>query len=188
MNPALWVLGAELVPFAPVDEARPGVAQAAPFTAWLGVDRGRLMLTGALGAHISRTTVSSEAGEASSMEGALRPMFGARWYLDDPGIGGPTGFLTGDVGGVIPLAHERSDAFSEAEQEAWDAESASLRARIGGVEARLGVGAELRTEGGLSLGLVGRLGVLRGWETEGEVHSASWTLRSHAALILGLAL
>jgi hypothetical protein len=189
VNPALWVLGLELVSH--LDDGRPQVAQEAPLTAWVGQDRGRLMLTGALGVDMERTSVSSEEGSASSLEGALRPRVGARWYLAGPrsaDLGSPIAFLVGDLGGAIPFVHERSDAFSDEEQAAWDEESASSRARIGAMETRVGVGAELQGAHGLSIGLVGRLGATWGWEADGDVHSASVRLRSHAALVAGLQL
>lgn len=98
-------------------------------------------------------------------------------------------YATGGVYGILPNARQTNDAYTEEEQNSADESSASLRARVGGVGAQLGLGADYlfadaagKPAVGLGLRYVARLH--RGQAATEEGLEISTVLLSEAALTL----
>ncbi len=97
--------------------------------------------------------------------GAARLGVDYRRYLP-PADAGPGHIdMYGDAGlyGVLPMAADTSDAYTQEDQASADETSSELRARIGAVGARLGLGAGYRIGGPASatLGVRGTLALTR---------------------------
>jgi hypothetical protein len=95
----------------------------------------------------------------------------------------------GGVYGILPNAKQTNDSFTEEEQNSADESSASLRARIGGVGAQLGIGADYlfadaagRPAVGLGVRYLARL--YRGQAATEDGYDVSTVLVSEAAVTL----
>ncbi len=123
-----------------------------PLTAYGGGRTERTALLGSFGLARIATASRGDGGTARQAVGAFRPGLDVQRYL---GVEehGPVAWLGGGIYGVIPTAVEVSDLYAESETQDAAADSADLRARIGGVGLRAGVGGDYRFAGGLTLGL-----------------------------------
>ena len=88
---------------------------------------------------------------------ALRPAMDVQRYLVQDKV---SVWVGAGVHGVVPIVRDLSTAYGEAELEAAREANREVMARIGGVGARVGAGAEVELASGLSLGL--------------RVHGNSW--------------
>lgn len=157
-------------------------------TAWGGwADRWNAALFGLAGARVATLTTDGGSTTGSALA-ALRPSVDYRRYLAPRDPGGAAAWVQLGAYGVIPGARTLADTSSDAEQEALDAADAETRARIGGWGLRLGGGASVAWDNGLSLG-ARYLGVLhRSSMVSEEVRTTSTWLRGEAALELSFAL
>ncbi len=158
-------------------------------SAWGGwADAHNAVLFGLGGAHISTLTTTGSSVTGSSLS-ALRPSVDYRRYLVARAPGQATAWGQAGLYGVIPGANTWSEASSEAELEALAAADAETRARIGGWGVRLGGGASVSWENGLSLG-ARYLGIFHrsSMVTDDGTRTTSLWLRGDAALELGFTL
>ena len=157
-------------------------------SAWGGwADAHNAALIGLGGARLATVTTSGSSVTGSAVA-ALRPSVDYRRYLlaRQPGHAAP--WVQVGAYGDIPAATTWAETSSEAEQEALDAADAETKARIGGWGLRLGGGASVAWEDGLSLG-ARYLGVFHRssmLSDDGSRTTSTW-LRGEAALELAFA-
>lgn len=121
-------------------------------TAWGGwADRHNAALAGLAGTRLVTTTTSGSSVTGSAVA-ALRPSVDYRRYLLAREPGRATCWLQVGAYGDIPAAKTWAQVSSDAEQEALDAADEETKARIGGWGLRLGGGASVGWDDGLSVG------------------------------------
>lgn len=154
-----------------------------PLTAWGGVLDGRNAALFGLGAvRLSSHTIgSTEAIDATT---TLRISGDYRYYLRDRRPGAPTPWVHGGLYGVIPVVRDESTALTDEEQAAADEAASEVAARVGGVGARLGVGAELLWDNGLALGARTSAAAHRASSVLEDTRTVSTSVRVEAALTL----
>ena len=103
-------------------------------------------------ARISTSTTTASTG-TRSVRMAMRPAVDYRRWLMDVEPGKALAYLTTGFHGVIPFAQEVADDPSKEERIALEESAQADRKRIGAVGAQVGVGAEVRWENGLGMGL-----------------------------------
>lgn len=158
-----------------------------PLTAYAGwFDKHNAALLDVAVVRFSNATFA----DTSSVEsvGAMRLGVDYRRYLPAAGCG--PGFIDmyGNVGlyGILPTARDTSDAYTEEDQASADEASAELRARVGGLGGRLGVGAAYRAGGpaSVSVGARGSLVLHRAQSTLETGYTISTVLLPEAVLTL----
>lgn len=159
-------------------------------TAWAGPTRGNHAFLFHLALAWERTQSwtgtgsESETDRRSLMQGSVRPGFDWRLHLrpvDTPGV---LPWMSLGGYGVIPLAQYRDEAFTKAEQAAWNEVAREDRARVAGFGGRAGVGIEHRWDTGLGLGARHVIALHRAQEVDEDTYSGTTSLRTDTALYL----
>lgn len=134
---------------------------------------------------------NSTFNNASSVDavGGLRLSGDGRYYLHPRVANQTNGWLDVGAYGVIPSSRTVSDAYTAEEQADADEGAKAERARIGGVGAQAGVGAEYlfgdhRQEPAVALGFRYVIRAFRGQESSEEGYRISTVWLSEAALVL----
>ena len=159
-------------------------------TAWGGPTKGNHAFLFSLAVAWERTASWTGTGEQSEtdrrslLQGSIRPGFDWRLHLRPVADGGMLPWVGLGGFGAIPMAQSRDEAFSEAEQAAWNEVAREDRARIAGFGGRAGVGVEHRWESGLGLGARHFLVVHRAQEVDEDTYAATTTLQTDTAVYL----
>jgi len=115
--------------------------------AWLG----RVGLVGRLGVAF-RSHWSPDGGDTVRSVGVIRPEFEVRVAFADRKRFRPLPYLPMAVFGDIPIATDRSRAYTEEEQDAAKDAATAMRAQLGGVGFRSGFGVDLPLAAGVHVG------------------------------------
>lgn len=162
-----------------------------PLTAWAGTSGEQFAMLFGLGVASSASTIwAGDPGGGDDLVtkrrvATVRPSVDLRWY---PRSLSGTGLQPWAGGGsyvVVPFVKYRSDAWTVAEQKAWDEVAAEDRARLFAVGLRGGGGVEHRWASGLRAGARYFLVMHRAQEVDDDVISVSSAVRGEAALTLG---
>ncbi len=143
-----------------------------PLNLSLGCAWRRTAITGGLGVAAIRDGQYQDESSQRYVAG-VRPSADVRWYLRERAPGKVEAFGLGGIYGIIPAAGDRSDAYTPEEQTDADEAASAQRARIGGLGARLGLGADwllMDRDGkaGVGLGVQSVLKVHGAWEVGEE--------------------
>ena len=131
-----------------------------PLSAYGGLQKEKTAwMLGLSMARTANTNWTAETNRKVTVTG-IRPAVDMQRYLLPRD--GPSFWVGGGLYGVIPIARDVSGAYGEEEKEAAKEGSRELMARVGGVGARVGCGAEVPLTEGLSLGLRTHLWGFRG--------------------------
>jgi hypothetical protein len=198
------MVGVDLVPLgradvAWVDQAKlsgTGVAETdgvlqPPLTAWAGVKGKQVATLFGLGvASSASTTWAGDPGGGDDLVtkrriATVRPSVDLRWYPKSTAGTGLQPWVGAGLYVVAPFVNYRSDAWTVAEQKAWDDVAAEDRARLFAVGLRGGGGVEHRWASGLRAGARYFLVMHRAQEVDDDVVAASSAVRGEAALTLG---
>lgn len=202
MSPALWhvVLGGAFIPtgigaiaWADADQLSGTLAGEydgvlrPPLTAYAGwYDAHDAILVDFAMVRFS-TATWSDTPSAESL-GATRLGLDYRRYLPAADAGPGKVDMYGDVGlyGILPSAKDTSEAYTEEDQASADEASGELRARIGGVGGRLGIGAGYRLgePASVTIGVRGAVAVHRAQATLETGYQVSVIVAPEAALTL----
>ena len=195
------LLGVDWVPFGRGDLAwvqdgelsGTGVAEtdgliSGALTAWGGwADAHNAALLGIAGARLT-TASSSDTLDEGTTVAAFRPSLDYRRYLHARAPGHVNAYGTVGIYGVFPAAKSWSNTYTTEEQTAMDTASAATRAQISGYGLRLGGGAELLFDNGLSIG-ARYLGVVhQSNATMDTTTTTSTFFYGEAAFVLGFSL
>ena len=155
-----------------------------PLTAFGGWMNGRdAALFGLSGARLATRSTGSDLKSINTV-GTVRIAADYRRYLTPRQPGMPSAYAQGGLYAVLPVVRDASSALTEDEQAAYDAAASETAARIGGVGGRLGLGAELAWDNGLSLGARAMAAAHRASsELDGVTTTSTW-IRGEAALEL----
>ncbi len=158
-----------------------------PVTPWGGYASKRHAFLGGLSmARVATHVDTAKTGSSKSRMG-IRPSFDYRWYWVDRQPGRPVAYLMTGLHGVIPVAKDRADDATEAEQKVLENQSKQDLSRIGGFGGRLGLGAEIQWDNGLVLGARYAFIYHRSRRLDEEAVTVSSLLRGEAALVLAFA-
>lgn len=125
-----------------------------PLSAYAGIFRGdHWAWTLGLSMARTRTVTWTLDDRRVQTNTGIRPALDLNRYLIDREVGSPTAWVGGGLYGVIPIARDQNDAYGDEEQQAANEGAREIMARIGGVGARAGVGAEYLLLDGLTVGL-----------------------------------
>lgn len=152
---------------------------------FLGWEIGsRVALTGHLGvARLTNTTLVDDVLTTTHW-GVFRPGLDVRWSLAERTPGRAHAFLFLGGHANIPSARERSNGFTDEEQQAADEQAKVERARLGGAGGRLGIGAEAQVVPGLWIGANTAVELHHNtWRSE-DLSEVSSFLSANAALLL----
>lgn len=138
------------------------------------------------GLHVASLQQASRTEEAvrRATSTVLRPSVDVRLGWMEPRERFPVPWFLLGVYGDIPAVSDRSDAYSEAEQEAADSTSAEARYRLGGVGGRAGVGVDYRILPGLAVGAQVSVGLHRAGYTGGDARFATLWVATEAAFLV----
>lgn len=128
-----------------------------------------------------------ETNLRSQMVGSLRPGFDWRFHLKEVDAGGVLPWVSVGGYGVVPLARYRDEAFTEAEQAAWNEVAREDRARIAAFGARAGAGVEHRWDSGVAVGARHLLDLHRAQQVDEDTYTGVVSLRTDTALYVGFA-
>ena len=157
-------------------------------TAWGGVVGAQdAWLFGLAAARVS-TASYADKDRTIEQSGALRPSLDYRHYLQPREAGQAVGFLQAGGYGVLPSARLFSTAYTKEEQKDADEVARDRRAQIGGLGVRVGGGAEVGWQSGLTLGARYLFVVHQGRNDTDEAYTVSTLVYGEAALVLGFEL
>ena len=156
-----------------------------PLTAYGGVRTEKTAYLATFGTARIATASRGDGGTSRQAAGAFRPGLDVQRYLGAPEVG-PVAWLGAGAYGVIPTAVDLNDLYTEAEAQDAEAEASDLRARIGGVGLRVGVGGDYRWGEGLVLGLRYHLVGHRGQALTSDTLTVSTLTYGEAGLRLQL--
>ncbi len=145
---------------------------------------GRNGVIGSLSMARIATTVITTDSESSSIRTAIRPSVNYRRWLMDPGTNTPLFYLTGGMSLVIPFAEETADNASEEDKVALEEAAKDAKGRIGAIGGNLGIGAEVRWDNGLGLGIQSVIAITRFDASNVETQTVSSVIRPETALTL----
>ena len=202
---AAGVVGIDLVPFGRSDLAWVESGQLSgtlvaetdgllspPLSAWGGWagDRSSLLVGFSTVRFTTETWVLGEDEEEEPVRtelvvGALRPSFDYRRYFVSRGEPRVRPYLSAGLYSVIPMVRYESTVWTVEEQAGFDETADEDRARIGALGWRIGGGAEVCWDTGLSLGARYLLVGHRGRSVTSETARLSTLLFAEAALTLG---
>lgn len=155
-----------------------------PLTAWGGwTDAHDAVLFGLGGARLA-SHATGASSESIDVVATLRISGDYRHYLLPRQPGMPVPWAQVGLYGVIPSVRSEASALTEDEQAATDEASSEIAARVGGVGGRLGVGAELLWDNGLSLGARAVAVAHRASSTLEDTTTVSTWIRGEAAIVL----
>lgn len=154
-------------------------------TAWGGWANAHFGLLGNFGMVRLSTTNHTEAQVARSVNGALRPGVDLRWWPRSRAMKKILPYGMVGAYGVIPTFTATNESWTEEEQAAVDEDTKANRGRVGGIGGRMGLGAEVAFEPGISLGVRWSVDGFRQQVLDAEGFTTSFWLRAEAALSLG---
>ncbi len=132
-------------------------------------------------ARISTTTTTASAG-TRSVRMAVRPSVDYRRWLMDPKPGQALAYLTTGLHGVVPFAQEVADDPSKEEGVALEEAADADRKRIGALGVQVGIGAEVRWESGVGVGLKTVLVAHRAQASDDQSQTVSSMIRPETSL------
>ena len=163
--------------------ARDGVL-VPPFRSFFGGEWGRNGLMGGFSmARVSTTTLTASVGTRSVRMG-IRPALDYRRWFMDPKVGAPLAYFTTGIHGVIPYAKEVADDPSPEEKQALKESAESDRNRIGALGFQVGIGAEVRWENGIGLGVRTGLIAHRSQASDDQTRTVSSMIYPETALTI----
>ncbi len=130
------------------------------------------------------TTVITTDSEAKSIRTALRPSVDYRRWMMDPEANKPLFYLTAGFYFVIPFAEETVENASKEDRKALREAAEEAEGRIGAIGGNIGLGAEVRWDNGMGLGIRTALVVTRFDSSNMETQTVSSLIRSETALTL----
>ena len=130
------------------------------------------------------TTVVTTDNQSSSSRMAARPSVAYRHWLMDPGPGRPLFYVCGGMFGVIPFAAESAEGASAEDRAALAEAAKQAKNRIGGLGGSLGIGAEVRWDNSLGLGLRTSLIAFRSSSSNQQTQTVSSLIRPETAITL----
>jgi len=144
----------------------------------------RVATTGRLG--IARLQNTTQVGDVVTQRhwGVIRPAIDLRWALVKPAPLRPYPWLLVGIHGDIPSARDTSNGYSKPEQRAANENATIERARLGGLGARAGVGADYRPVPGVAFGLQYTLTWRRGVFLSEDRQAVSSWFSGEASLLL----
>jgi hypothetical protein len=143
------------------------------------------ILCGLSMARISTTTTTASVG-TRSVRMAVRPALDYRRWLMDPKPGKALAYLTAGLHGVVPFAQEVADDPGDEERVALEEAAKADRSRIGTVGAQLGLGAEIRLENGLGVGMKTVLVAHRAQASDDQTQTVSSMIRPETSLSISV--
>lgn len=159
-----------------------------PLRAWGGwTDGANAVLAGLSGARFATVSVG-QGVSASTSVGALRPSLDYRRSLRARQVGAAQPYVQAGLHLVIPGARTWSNAFSDTEQAAYDAEADATRARIGAWGMQGGAGVDVPLNAALSIGARYFAVMSQQREKSDTVNRTSTVFGGEAAVVLGFAL
>jgi hypothetical protein len=132
-------------------------------------------------ARISTVTTTASVG-TRSVRMAMRPAVDYRRWLMDPVPGKALAYLTTGLHGVVPFAQEVADDPGNKERVALEEAAKSDRGRIGALGAHVGVGAEIRFDSGLGVGMKTVLTAHRAQASNDQTQTVSSVIRPETSL------
>ena len=145
---------------------------------------GRNGVTGSFSMARIATTVITTDSESKSIRTALRPSVDYRRWMMDPKPNTPLFYLTAGLFFVIPFAEETAENASKEDRKALREAADEAKGRIGAIGGNIGLGAEVRWDNGLGLGIRSALVVTRFDSSNMETQTVSSLIRSETALTL----
>jgi len=130
------------------------------------------------------TTVITTDSVSKSIRTAIRPAVDYRRWLVEPGTNKPLFYLTAGMSLVIPFAEETADNASAEDKIALEEAAKDAKGRIGAIGGNIGLGAEVRWENGLGLGIRSALVLTRFDSSNMETQTVSSVIRPETALTL----
>ena len=152
-----------------------------PMTAVGGYAWDRIGIFGGLSLARVSTTVITTDSEARSTRMAIRPSAELRYWFTDTGIGTPLFFANLGSHWVIPSTTETADQASKADQAALNEAAKEAAGRIGAIGANIGVGAEVRWENGVGLGIRTDMVITRFDTSNAQTQTVSSLVRPRTA-------
>ena len=149
--------------------------------AWV-TDRTALSLN--LGVARLQNTTNVDGITRQRHWGVVRPGFDVRWALTERQARRPFPWVLLGGHASIPSARDVSSGYTKDEQEAADEQAFLERARLGGLGARLGIGADYEVLPGLGIGAQWSLAWHQGTWTADDLDLVSSWLAGDASLIL----
>lgn len=132
-------------------------------------------------ARISTIMTTASAG-TRSVRMAIRPAVDYRRWLMDPKPGKALAYVTTGLHGVVPFAQEVADDPSNEEKVALDEAAGAARNRIGALGVQVGVGAEIRFDNGLGVGMKTVLIAHRAQASDNQSQTVSSLIRPETSL------
>ena len=134
-------------------------------------------------ARISTTVINTD-NQATSTRMATRPSIEYRFWVVEPVAGQPLFYVTGGVHGVIPFAAETAEGASKEDRAALAEAAEEAKGRIGGIGASVGLGAEVRFDNGLGLGIRTSVIAFRSESSNQQTQTVSSLIRPETAVTL----
>ncbi len=155
-----------------------------PLTAVGGYAWDRVGVFGGLTlARVSTTVIQSDS-QAQSLRSAIRPSAEVRYWLVEPSGPRPNLCISAGAFAVIPAVKEVSDAADDEESQALQEAADEAAGRIGAIGGSLGLGAEVRWETGLGLGIRSDVVVTRFDTSNAQTQTVSSLVQARTALAL----
>jgi len=145
---------------------------------------GRNGITGSFSMARIATTVITTDSESKSIRSALRPSVDYRRWMMDPKPNAPLFYLTAGLFFVIPVAEETAENASKEDRKALREAADEAKGRIGAIGGNIGLGAEVRWDNGLGLGIRSAVVATRFDSSNMETQTVSSLIRSETALTL----
>ncbi len=144
----------------------------------------RVATSASLGVARLQNTTQSEDVVSQRHWGVIRPGIDVRWGLMKPVEKRPYPWLFAGLHGDIPSARDVSNGYSKPEQKAADENASIERARLAGVGARGGIGADYRPFPSVAFGFQYALTWRRGVFQADDREAVTSFLSGEAALLL----
>lgn len=132
-------------------------------------------------ARIATTTTTSSSG-TRSVRMAVRPAVDYRRWFMEPKPGKALAYFTTGLHGVLPFTQEVADDPGNEEKVALNEAADADRNRIGALGAQVGVGAEIRLDNGLGLGMKTVLVAHRSQASDNQSQTVSSLIRPETSL------
>ena len=145
---------------------------------------GRNGVVGSLSMARVATTVITTDSRSTSIRSALRPSINYRRWMMDPVPQKPLFYVTAGLSVVIPFAEETAEDASQEDKKALEEAAEEAKGRIGAIGGNLGVGAEVRWDSGIGLGIRSVVSLTRFSSSNVETQTVSSLIRSETALTL----
>ena len=145
---------------------------------------GRNGVVGSVSMARVATTVITTDSRSTSIRSALRPSINYRRWMMDPVAQKPLFYVTAGLSVVIPFAEETAEDASEEDKKALKEAAEEAEGRIGAIGGNLGVGAEVRWDSGIGLGIRSVVSLTRFSSSNVETQTVSSLIRSETALTL----